>query len=66
MNTCDVVYWWNGTCWKPADPNCSESLGGCGGDSDMLVDRIKRMGYICVKGLKSEGPPNDPPVKNQF
>jgi hypothetical protein len=57
----DVVYFFHRGEWKPADPFCPVSLGGAGGDIDLLVTRLESAGYPAVKGLRSVGAPEGAP-----
>ena len=57
----DVVWYWKHGAWMPADPNVSQSLGGCAGNVDALVTRLERAGYRAVKGTRDAGPPEGAP-----
>lgn len=62
MNNANKVVWfWKSGRWMPGFPDVPVSLGGAGGDSDLLVARLMRAGYPAVKGLLSVGPPEGAP-----
>lgn len=53
----DVVWYWRGGKWHPADPFVSRELGGVEGNVALLMGKLARAGYPSIARRHEEGPP---------